>query len=313
METLGQKLRKEREMRGISLDQIAQATRIQKQFLRALEENNFDILPAPVFITGFLRVYATHLGLDADAIITEYEAGRLSHQSDDTSHPQSTTPPDGKNLPLVAAAVIAVIILVVVVSFMYRPTVQRPIKTVVEEDLVPPPQAEIPASSPPVEEHPKSIPEAAPPAVALLRETANAEAEKRIKGEPASEQSKPATSAKPKAEEKPVTSAKPKVEEKPAEIAPKAKSSYTYNLSLTSTDEDVWVYVVVDGEDVRDMYIRAGQSVFLRGNKTFLLTTGNPHFLRLKVNGRSVSIPEAESNKVIRNWKIPLGAETDAG
>ncbi|TBR21977.1 MAG: helix-turn-helix domain-containing protein, partial [Candidatus Nitrosotenuis sp.] len=70
MSGLGERLKKEREMRGVSLDEIAKATRIHKKFLAALEEDDFDALPAPVFVTGFLRSYASHLGVDADSLVS---------------------------------------------------------------------------------------------------------------------------------------------------------------------------------------------------------------------------------------------------
>jgi len=68
----GEHLRREREMRGISLDEIASATRIGTRFLQALENEQWSQLPGGVFNRGFVRAVAHHLGLDEEALVAEY-------------------------------------------------------------------------------------------------------------------------------------------------------------------------------------------------------------------------------------------------
>lgn len=68
----GEHLRREREMRGVSLDEIASATRIQVRFLEAIEREQWDKLPGGVFNRGFVRSVAKYLGLDEEAILGEY-------------------------------------------------------------------------------------------------------------------------------------------------------------------------------------------------------------------------------------------------
>ncbi len=70
MGELGDLLRRTREEKGLSLDQVMEATRIRKEFLQALEEEDFDRLPAAVYVKGFLRNYATFLGLDPEEILS---------------------------------------------------------------------------------------------------------------------------------------------------------------------------------------------------------------------------------------------------
>ena len=69
---LGQDLRVQRELRGISLREISEATKISVRFLEAIESDDFSILPAPVFTRGFLKEYARQLGLGADEIVDRY-------------------------------------------------------------------------------------------------------------------------------------------------------------------------------------------------------------------------------------------------
>ena len=70
--SFGEELRREREIRGISLKEIADATKISKRFLEAIERNDHKTLPAPVFTRGFVREYSRYLGLNADEIVNRY-------------------------------------------------------------------------------------------------------------------------------------------------------------------------------------------------------------------------------------------------
>jgi len=71
---LGAELRKQREIRGISLKEIADATKISRRYLEALESDDHSMLPAPVFTRGFVREFARHIGLDAEEMADRYNA-----------------------------------------------------------------------------------------------------------------------------------------------------------------------------------------------------------------------------------------------
>ena len=70
--SFGEELRREREIRGISLKEISDATKISKRFLDALERNDHKTLPAPVFTRGFVREYARYVGLNAEEMVNRY-------------------------------------------------------------------------------------------------------------------------------------------------------------------------------------------------------------------------------------------------
>ena len=70
--TFGEHLKREREMRGVSLEEICAATRIGTRFLEALENEQWDRLPGGVFNRGFVRAVARFLGLDEDNLLAEY-------------------------------------------------------------------------------------------------------------------------------------------------------------------------------------------------------------------------------------------------
>jgi cytoskeleton protein RodZ len=68
----GDHLKREREMRGVSLEEISAATRIAPRFLAALESEQWELLPGGVFNRGFIRSVARYLGLDEDSLVAEY-------------------------------------------------------------------------------------------------------------------------------------------------------------------------------------------------------------------------------------------------
>jgi cytoskeleton protein RodZ len=74
VESFGARLKREREQRKITLDDISVSTKIATRFLLALEEEHFDQLPGGVFNKGFVRAYARHLGIDENQAIADFVA-----------------------------------------------------------------------------------------------------------------------------------------------------------------------------------------------------------------------------------------------
>jgi Helix-turn-helix domain/RodZ C-terminal domain len=71
---IGSSLRTAREQRKLELADVEQATHIRTKYLRALEDERFDVLPGPAYVKGFLRTYADHLGLDGQRFLEEYNS-----------------------------------------------------------------------------------------------------------------------------------------------------------------------------------------------------------------------------------------------
>lgn len=74
MASVGEELRRQREARGLSIEDIARATRISSRYLKAIEENRFDQLPGGAYNRAFIRAYAEHLELDPDDLLRLYAA-----------------------------------------------------------------------------------------------------------------------------------------------------------------------------------------------------------------------------------------------
>jgi len=72
MPSFGEELRRERELRQISLREISEVTKINIRYLEALERNEFDRLPGGVFNKGFVRAYSEFIGVDPEGMVNAY-------------------------------------------------------------------------------------------------------------------------------------------------------------------------------------------------------------------------------------------------
>jgi cytoskeleton protein RodZ len=72
---IGNTLREARTRQGIALSEVEEATKIRARFLRAMEEEQWDVLPGGAYARGFLATYARYLGLDEAELVAEYGRG----------------------------------------------------------------------------------------------------------------------------------------------------------------------------------------------------------------------------------------------
>ena len=110
-ESFGAWLRSQREVRGVDLEAIAQSSKINIRYLELLEEDRFDLLPASIFVRGFLREYARIVGLDPDEVLNFYlvaSAGGEYESSTETTGSSPSTWLVGRTVAiLVGLAVVA--------------------------------------------------------------------------------------------------------------------------------------------------------------------------------------------------------------
>ncbi len=84
--SFGSWLRRQREMREISLRDIADRTKISLRYLQAMEDDRFDLLPAPIFAKGFLREYARYVGLSPDEVVNHWLSVQQPEEMEETKH-----------------------------------------------------------------------------------------------------------------------------------------------------------------------------------------------------------------------------------
>jgi cytoskeletal protein RodZ len=110
----GERLKRERELREVSPNEIVVATRISLRFLEALENEDWKKLPGGVFNRGFVRAIARYLGLDEEALLAEYDLAHGDQSAEAPPAPENRIPSPPKwvaaALALGALAVIAALI-----------------------------------------------------------------------------------------------------------------------------------------------------------------------------------------------------------
>ncbi len=92
MATVSEQLRLAREQQQLDIYQVAEITKIKTDHIRALESGTYDIFPAPVYIRGFTRTYATMLKLDVPRLLGDLDT-ELSRDERFRDHPPLTNTP----------------------------------------------------------------------------------------------------------------------------------------------------------------------------------------------------------------------------
>ncbi|QAT65347.1 helix-turn-helix domain-containing protein [Bacillus glycinifermentans] len=124
---LGNRLKEAREEKGMSLDDLQAATKIQKRYLTALEEGNYDVIPGKFYVRAFIKQYAEAVGLNSEQLFEEFKKDIPDSYNDEVSDKLSSIKPQ-RELPgpaskalellptlLVSAGVIVVIAIIYVI------------------------------------------------------------------------------------------------------------------------------------------------------------------------------------------------------
>ena len=122
---IGSSLREARQRQNLDFPELEERTKIRPKYLRALEDERFDILPAPTYVRGFLRSYAEALGLDGQPFVDEYNS-RFTVGEDDAPllarrapQPRRDRGPRESRLAAVALLAIAIATALVIAAWKF--------------------------------------------------------------------------------------------------------------------------------------------------------------------------------------------------
>jgi len=266
--SFGERMRREREMRGIKLEQIAESTKIGKRNLIALEQERFDQLPGGIFNKGFVRAYAKYLGLDEEQAVNDFLAASSNYDQPVALQPPPTSwvkppviPSDDavrrRNLFWVVLA--AVLLIGGFIAWFYLKS--RP-RTSGETDQQPATQAAtfntpVPAGSP------------------VITGSKPVNSQTRVAANSASS----SFSSPPGAPESAVR-----------------KGIFTVQIQAKETS---WVNVVSDGQQVMNVVVPAGEERTVHAKQELVLKTGNAGGIKVLHNGIPVPISGSERVKTL--------------
>ncbi|MGE6261199.1 RodZ domain-containing protein [Heyndrickxia sporothermodurans] len=83
MTELGSRLKEARQAKGLSLDDLQEITKIQKRYLKGIEEGNYDMMPGKFYVRAFIKQYAEAVGLETDQVFEEYKSDVPEVYNDD--------------------------------------------------------------------------------------------------------------------------------------------------------------------------------------------------------------------------------------
>ena len=89
---IGNSLREARLRQSLELSDVERATKIRPKYLRALEDEQFELLPAQTYVKGFLNTYAEFLGLDGQLYVDEYNSRYVTREEEEPFRPRRSTP-----------------------------------------------------------------------------------------------------------------------------------------------------------------------------------------------------------------------------
>ena len=246
----GGKLREAREQRGVSLRQIANATKISMGALEALERNQVSRLPGGIFSRAFVRAYAIEVGLDPEETIQEFVA-QFPHDSVTAGHPTAEHIEDNEAIEshrrMASAFLRLLAFSLPIVGVVLYYSACRP------EPAEGPPSASREASTVQAAASPPD------PAVAV----------------------QPVSSPAPGG-----PLAMPAAVEASAPAATLAAASDRLLVGISATGP-CWVSAVVDGTPAIQRELRAGERQMLEVRRELILTAGNAAALTLTLNGEA--------------------------
>ena len=259
--TFGERLKRERDLREVPLDEVAKATRITTRYLEALENEQWEKLPGGLFARGFVRTVARYLGLDEEALLAEYDLAR----GDQTPPPLPSEHTGIPRPPLWPFAVAALLIFTILVAGgIYgwrRYSTHRAMKRAYAASVQQPSQAApAPTSIPSAATTPSRSPAVPPPSSAASVKPPHAKS-------PSSASSISSTSSTSAT----LLPARPRIE-----------------LSI-SASAPTRVRVVGDRHVLMDRHLRAGQSRHFTAKDHFEITADDFDAVLLELNGQVMS------------------------
>ena len=270
MESLGNYLKRERELKNISLSEIAKNTRVREHLLKAIEKDQYDLLPSGAYVKSFLSTYAKYVGLDPNDVILRYQRAL----EEERTVPSSLRPPKrvlwdvkhpwkfgrtGAFAGIIGGLVVAA--LIALYFLFYRPS-------------APPPALSIPEKMTP------SVPE-----------------------NPKAEEIRSSASEETRVKEVPPSASSPKFVGTALE-----REGKSFSLQLKA-DERAWVRIQVDGQPEREMTFNPGEGTSHQAMDRIHLIVGNAGGLDLVFNGRTLE-KFGKSGEVVTLTFTPQGVET---
>jgi len=300
MGSFGDRLKKEREQRSISLDDIALTTKIGTRMLRALEEEKFEQLPGGIFNKGFVRAYARHLGLDEEQTIADYIAALGESQSKAPAEAQPAAKPEvtperrnplvsdrresGERAAEIPWGLMALLLMLIALAFASWSYYHR-VPQIEKSNSRPSPTAET-----------------APPSGAVLDSGSHGAGTSPEKPAPVPESGTAPSSPIPTKDQTSLRPSSPVAQAALHAAAPlqgtAAAGAFTVLLKGSDDAEECWVSIVADGQPPVEVTLVAPYEKLIQAKNEVVVKAGNVGALDVFFNG--TKLPSQGGHGVVR-------------
>jgi cytoskeleton protein RodZ len=295
MANFGETLKQARAHKGVTLKEAEQATRINRNHLAALEDENFAALPPLIYQRGIVRNYAMYLDLDPSRLLSSFEEARGGDDPRGTTPGVAAVPPVNMPshwAPNFAIIAFSVVLSAIVFAWFYSAFVQLPTEEPTSTEVVATvtpfandvalPTEPAPTPTPTPSPAPEVAPTTADERVETGRPVPTSEGDNQL-----AEQQ--ATTEQPETTDPAATTEEAAIEPATSEQAPAPDGAYVTSVAISAVG-DIYVSITADGAPVFEGEVFAGQSTeFFTGsefevyttsgaNTTFLNTCGQPPF-----------------------------------
>ena len=282
MSGFGDKLRREREMRGVSLEEIAESTKIGTRSLRALEEDDFEKLPGGIFNKGFVRAYSRFLGLDEDETVADFDAAfkeyRVANGYPDDRQIEQEPEPEPSQTPWLLIVALVLIVAVAVAGYFLRTQGIQVFRSQSRTE----PSSQAPPNVSPPPAAPTSINSATQSSAAPATSTSEPKTAQSISPSTAPPGSISETDSIPTAR---------KGKSNPAQdLKPNLNSPIRLEVFAR---EDSWLSISADGKNLGQQVLVAQKSRTIHAQKEVRLKLGNAGGVEISFNGKPVNFDGA--------------------
>jgi cytoskeletal protein RodZ len=306
-ENFGSYLKSERELRGVTLDELHSKTKIPVRHLRSLENNQFDELPEEVFIKGYIRSVAKIIGAQEDEVLSTYMDITKTAPSIDTNN-SSTLNQKHSTLDPKFIFVLSLTILflsgvvwginILIHKFNKDSTESIPLLSKQKQNKTKDePVNNLSAANAKINDTSTALITSA-----LFSTTSAIGSMVPIEKPPNNLSSKPAADL----ENSPATVNNEDPEEKlnTSEVSTSFTESNMPLKLAVRIKGDVWFNIMVDGSQRESFVLTKGSEKIFYGEKQYLINAGNKNLIDLTLNDTAINFPNGNKENIVTNFTI---------
>ena len=315
MGAFGDRMRREREMRGVTLEEISESTKISKRALQALEKEEFDLLPGGIFNKGFVRAYARFLGIDEEQAVADFVAAdTVNHEAmEENKFPlkvedRSAQPPLNPKRSITPVILALILLAVVAGGWTYwnkhksQPAAQVTDESQGSTSPAPPNKPEQSPSLQPPQTNSNQVDKAADPSEKRDSTGQGPKTDRpdiSSSGRNSNSDSETPASPGPTAKHSSASDAMPSDS--------KSGTAQPFTVSIKAT-EDSWIRIVADGKIKTESILNAEKEISVTAGKELVLVAGNAGGIEVSYNGKPIA-PLGKKKQLRKVTFTPRGVQ----